>query len=548
MRRSVSGIVVVLLILSGAIGSVEAQESDPPAGANLALVQAAYEGLLGRAPESEGATYWAGLIDGGSRAGDVIGVIGDADEHRRFVVRRFYRQILDREPDAGGLHFWSDGIIDRLTARRLAIEIYSSEEFFQRSGATNVGFVANLYRNTLNREPEGTGLAYWVGLLDDGIARSTVTRLILDSTEGILQPDLSVEASEPTANSSGAADRISVDLDRVVDVAATAVIVSVGGVRVPGSVAADPADASRLRFSADNAVAGEAGDDVVVTVFATSRSADGAPFVESVDFGFTLDPAIRPAPQDPEGELIVAFYGHPRTGVLGVAGEGTPAEALLRLQAQAAPYEVTGRRIVPAFEMIATLVTAGPGADRLYRNRATEEELRRYLEAIRTVEGRLILDIQPGRADVLDEARAYEALLLEPEVGLALDPEWVVGPTQTPAGRIGRLDAEAINRVAGYLSELVAANSLPPKILIVHRFNPGMVTNSDEIVSLPGVRILFHADGEGGPAAKIDDYDNLLPDRFERGIKVFYDEDSPTMTPTQLLGLTNPDPTFISYQ
>ncbi|MFN3217833.1 MAG: hypothetical protein ACE367_15165 [Acidimicrobiales bacterium] len=251
---------------------------------------------------------------------------------------------------------------------------------------------------------------------------------------------------------------------------------------------------------------------------------------------------------NPASELMVAFYGHPSAPVLGVAGEGTPARALSRLLDQAAPYAASGREIVPVFEMIATLVTASPGADGLYRSRAGEAELRTYLDEIRTVGGRLVLDIQPGRADVVDEARAYENLLTEPDVGLAIDPEWVVGPTQTPAGRIGTLDAADINRVSRYLSDLAADHDLPPRILIIHRFRAAMVTNTDAIVDRPGVRIIFHADGEGGPAAKIADYDNLLPPRFERGFKIFYDEDTNRLTPREVLARLDPLPVYVSYQ
>lgn len=338
---------------------------------------------------------------------------------------------------------------------------------------------------------------------------------------------------------------IVVDLDRSVVAEASAIIVSAGGRRVPGSVKGDANDPNRLVFDAGAPPQAPAGAPVVVTVFATSEVTPGQYRVDAVDYTFFYDGRFR---SDPAGELIVAFYGHPGAPVLGVAGEGTPEQALTRLLAQSDPYRVTGRPVVPAFELIATLVTASPGADGLYRTRATETELRPYLETIRTVGGRLVLDIQPGRADVLDEARAFQALLLEPDVGLALDPEWVVGPTQTPRGRIGSLDAAAINRVSAYLSDLVAANDLPPKLLVIHRFREDMVTNVDQIVSRPGVRLLFQADGEGGPAAKILDYDTLLPDIFERGIKIFYDEDTPTMTPSEVLARTDPDPHYISYQ
>ncbi len=509
----------------------------------VALVDATYEGLLGRSPDPDGGAYWAGLIDAGVRPGEVVQAIGDSTEYRRKLVTLAYEAILERRPDPSGHDYWAVGLVDRLSSRSLSVQLLSSQEYFLVAGGTDEAFIAALYRTLLDREPDAAGAAYWVGLLGDGVARAAISEQILASAEGILQPDLSIVESSPAAGATGSVDRIRIRLDRDVDVASSAVVVAVDGVRVTGTVVSDPADPAVLVFAASSKVPVKG--QVVVTVFAATPTPGEGFAVSSVDYEFVA--AVDPT-ADPTGELIVAFYGHPRAPVLGVAGEGTPEQALQRLRAQAAPYEVTGRPIVPAFELISTLVTASPGPDRLYRSRATDAELRRYLDVIRTVDGRLILDIQPGRADVLDEAQAYETLLIEPEVGLALDPEWVVGPNQTPSGRIGSLDAAEINRVSAYLSGLVGANDLPPKILIIHRFRRDMVTNPDLIESPPGVRILFHADGEGGPAAKIGDYDTLMPARFEKGIKIFYDEDVPTMTPAQLLQRANPDPTYVSYQ
>ncbi len=540
MRGWVASFLVAVL-LAVSVPAAAQEEVDPDE-----LVAAAYVGLHGREAGPTEVAYWSALIEDGAAPGAVIAAIGDSIEHRRNVVSALYDRILDRPPDSAGLTYWSAGLIDLLSADALGREMLNSEEFYLRAGGTDRGFVAALYRTLLNRPPEPAGWGYWSELLADGVSRRAVANEFLMSAEGLLQPDLSLEGSDPSSGGEGSPATIRIDLDRDVLVVASAVIVAVDGVRIEGSVANDPDDSSVILFEASGPVP-DAGN-VVVTVLATSPDREGGLMVERVDFSFSAGPGPEPPAADPTGELIVAFYGHPRAPVLGIAGEGTPQQALERLQAQAAPYEVTGRPIVPAFELIATLVTASPGPDGLYRSRASDAELRTYLDVIRSVDGRLILDIQPGRADVLDEARAYESLLVEPEVGLALDPEWVVGPNQTPRGRIGSLDAADINRVSAYLSELVTANDLPPKILIVHRFKADMVTNTDLIQSPTGMRILFHADGEGGPAAKIADYDNLMPPRFEKGIKIFYDEDSPTMTPAQLLERTNPDPTFVSYQ
>ncbi len=506
------------------------------------VVTAAYEGLLGRQPDADGLAYWTNQIDSGGSAGVVVGQIGDSLEQRRHVVAGAYRDILGRSPDAAGLGYWANLLVEKETAGDLYTLFFSSPEYFARAGGTNQGFVTGLYRDVLNRSPEGNGLAYWVGQVSGGTSRQQVAAEFLRSLEGVLQPELSVVRAEPAALAIAThLHSIKVTLDRDVIASASAMLVSVNGLRVAGSVLGGATSADLVfepvglptRLTAGQVV------PVIVTVFAF----DGTE-VERVDYRFNYQAGFEGGSLD---YMLVAFYGHPTTDVLGVAGEGTPEQILPRLLAQAEPYRAQGRPVIPAFELIATLVTASPGPDNHYRSRVDHDAVRPYIETIRTVGGQVILDIQPGRADFLDEARSYEALLLEPEVGLAMDPEWVVGPSQTPAGRVGTTDGAVVNEVSAYLSDLVAANDLPDKLLIVHRFRPDMVTNTDIIVSRPGVIILFQADGEGGPGAKIADYNTLLPPRFARGFKVFYDEDSPTMSPAAVLAL-NPDPDYVSYQ
>ena len=43
-----------------------------------------------------------------------------------------------------------------------------------------------------------------------------------------------------------------------------------------------------------------------------------------------------------------------------------------------------------------------------------------------------ILDVQPGRSDFMTEARRLEPWLRQPDVSLALDPEWNMGPRGVP--------------------------------------------------------------------------------------------------------------------
>ncbi len=523
-------------------GALRHRQQTLPATDPESFLRAAYLGLLGRDADPAGMRYWLDRIDRTAARSEALVAMAGTAEHRSVVVDRAYAGFLDRRADAEGRAYWSRDLIERRTERQLHAQLLSSEEFFQRAGSTNSAFIGALYRALFDREPDAPGAQYWASRLAQGTSRHQVARALVASPEAAEQPTLGIVSSDPAPDSAvHSLNRISVTLDRTINLEDSAVIVSIDGVRQPGRIVTRT-PATQFEFLLERSprnVAVGSRATVVVTILAF----DGTE-VTRADYGFVFAPNVVGGTLD---ELIVAFYGHAKTPLLGVMGEGTPDEAVQRLLAQAAPYRVDDRPVVPAFELIATLATAAPGERGTYSARTPPDLIRPYLDAIRTVDGRLVLDIQPGRADFETEARAYEQILLEPEVGLALDPEWAVGPDETPAGNIGSVDALEINRVVNYLSGLVVANDLPDKLLIVHRFRPDMVRNPEAIVERPGVIILFQADGEGSPGPKIADYDTLLPDRFARGIKVFYDEDHPRMSPVDVLSLS-PRPDYVSYQ
>jgi hypothetical protein len=257
---------------------------------------------------------------------------------------------------------------------------------------------------------------------------------------------------------------------------------------------------------------------------------------------------------------LVAYYGAPQHDELGALGIGTPDQAGRKLLPQAAAYKRPGRPVMPAFELIVTLAQADAGDDGMYRLRQTPEVIQRYLDAVRRIKGVLILDIQPGHAGFVDEVRALGQWLIEPDVELALDPEWHLPEGVVPGKQIGSMDAATINQVSYYLARLRRLRNLPQKVLIVHQFTEGMVTNRDQVRNRPGVAIVHNVDGFGTPDLKKNVYDQLayqpgagealgLPPgggRFN-GFKLFYKEDTNLMGAPQALGL-RPAPDVVVYE
>ncbi|MDR9450203.1 MAG: hypothetical protein RI637_03195 [Acidimicrobiia bacterium] len=251
------------------------------------------------------------------------------------------------------------------------------------------------------------------------------------------------------------------------------------------------------------------------------------------------------------GRRIVALYGNPTTPALGVLGEQGPGRAVERAREVAEPYGADGAEILPAFEIIATVASASATADGDYSFEMSVEELLPWVE-IAGREGLYVtLDLQPGRTDFLTQAKRYEELLLLPHVGLALDPEWRLESDQVHLRQIGSVDAIEVNQVVEWLAELVRENHLPQKLLILHQFKFTMITNREMIETPPELAVLVHADGQGPIHSKYDTYAALTgapdADRWWWGWKNFYDEDSPTPTPEQVLEL-DPLPVYVSHQ
>jgi len=280
------------------------------------------------------------------------------------------------------------------------------------------------------------------------------------------------------------------------------------------------------------ALAGGGGDD--------GATAAAAPKVPELPGGGTT---IFP------GRRVVAFYGTSGTAVLGTLGKGTPDQAAARLVRQAKAYEGDGAKVLPAFEYIATVASNVPGADGKYRNLRPLGEVRRYLRAARKVGALFIIDVQPGQGDFFEEVQRYAPLLREPDVSLALDPEWKMDLGQIPGQVIGHTDAATVNRVSAWLAQMVHAGHLPQKILLVHEFTEGMIRDQPKVRQRPGIAVTVNVDGFGDRTAKLGKYRDLVPRRrLHPGFKLFYTQDQDLFRPHEVLRRLHPAPLYIDYQ
>jgi hypothetical protein len=248
---------------------------------------------------------------------------------------------------------------------------------------------------------------------------------------------------------------------------------------------------------------------------------------------------------------VVAYYGHPHDPARGIVGEHAMEDLAAILRAEAANYAAAdpSRPVVPAFELIATVAQRVPGNDGTYILDTDKDTLTKYIDFAAEQGMVVILDVQVGRSTVANELEKVRDLLARPNVHLAIDPEFAVAEGQIPGEYIGSIDAESITYAQGVLAEITAANGIPPKLLIVHQFREDMITNKDQLAPMPGVQLVIDADGYGAAELKTAVYNFLVRDEPVEfaGVKLFYRQDFPIMTPREILDLV-PAPDVVIYQ
>ena len=245
---------------------------------------------------------------------------------------------------------------------------------------------------------------------------------------------------------------------------------------------------------------------------------------------------------------VVAYYGAPQDNALGALGIGTPTHAGRRLLGQARAYDSGHRPVLPAMELIADIAQGHPGDDGLYRTRQTDAVIRRYLKAARAIKALLILDIQPGHAGFFEEAQYFTRWLRQPDVSLALDPEWHT-PGAVPGTVIGSVDVREVNAVSFWLDELVRRYKLPQKLLVVHRFTDHGIQGIELLKPRRDVAVTVNVDGFGPNVVKIAKYKGyaLNVPGIYNGFKLFYHEDPVTMKARRVLRIT-PHPDLVVYE
>ncbi len=232
------------------------------------------------------------------------------------------------------------------------------------------------------------------------------------------------------------------------------------------------------------------------------------------DVGSNLDslwPVKGPAPLPGSilpARRIVAFYGNPLSKRMGILGQFPPEVMLAKLDTEVAAWNRIDpdHPAQPALHLIVLVADAQPGSSGKYRTRHDSAMVEKVYGWAKSRNALLFLDLQVGQSTLQYELPWIEKFLKRPDVHLGIDPEFSMKKGGIPGKRVGTYDAADVNYASKFLANLVDKYALTPKILVVHRFTPGGVTNTKKITLDPRVQLVMHMDGFGPPWMKRDTY------------------------------------------
>jgi hypothetical protein len=146
-------------------------------GTGAGFLQGVYRDMLGRQLDPAGAAFWSSALAAGELPALVAEQIVHSAEAVQSLVNAHYRRYLRRNADPEAAHTWVARIqVDWNAILRMDRTMGGSVEFYNQAPRQlfDRAYVTKLYHDLLGREPDPGGLAYWAGMLEQGVSREQV--------------------------------------------------------------------------------------------------------------------------------------------------------------------------------------------------------------------------------------------------------------------------------------------------------------------------------------------------------------------------------------
>ena len=131
---------------------------------NRSFVTAAYHDFLKRAPTSSELSTTSAKLDAATTTrSQVLKALANSDEWLTTIVNQLYSNTLGRQGDPGGIAYWVNQLrTGAQSVAEVAAHFYASPEYYNGiGGGTDTSWLTDLYHKLLGRNPDAGGLSYW---------------------------------------------------------------------------------------------------------------------------------------------------------------------------------------------------------------------------------------------------------------------------------------------------------------------------------------------------------------------------------------------------
>ena len=119
----------------------------------------------------------------GVRSGALTAKATKASKNATAFATRLYTECLGREPEEGGLKYWSLGLTNQeLTGSQAAHEFFYCKEFNDHN-FDNKELITRMYKTFMGRDPDDEGLNYWLTNMNNGMTKDQVFNSFVQSQE-----------------------------------------------------------------------------------------------------------------------------------------------------------------------------------------------------------------------------------------------------------------------------------------------------------------------------------------------------------------------------
>jgi hypothetical protein len=151
---------------------------------NQQFVAEVYRALLERQVDQAGLDFWTHMLaQGMNRAAMVDSLQTNSSEYRFLQVQELYERYLGRAPEGSALNWGVSFLRAGGTMEQLSSLLISSQEYLDRAGGTNEGFVEAVYHDILGRTVDDSGRAFDMQMMSQGSSRQQLAMALFSSQE-----------------------------------------------------------------------------------------------------------------------------------------------------------------------------------------------------------------------------------------------------------------------------------------------------------------------------------------------------------------------------